>query len=314
MDKIAESGTGKRLLNTLFNPFTTDTLTPSQSSPTKRSLTHAAGLFAGYGGLAYLLRELIKADRRKIDETELEALRASAAEREEEAELDKLEKKAFVDFNLEELVRKYEAGQLDTKHLALALSAAVAGGYAGYRVADRVQDVNRKQQLSKEISEKREDIDEALAEEFQATRGLGEHNLLKSAQEDTMLGRTGSTIGTAATNPLSTLAVIGLPIYWMWVAAALALSYKASKDYFDETDPARARMGRLKEVARQRERVTSPPKFNVSESLAELEAGGGATKDVPKERDLTSVPLPEAETSAPTEVDKRDPYASVLKV
>jgi hypothetical protein len=102
--------------------------------------------------------------------------------------------------------------------------------------------------------------------------------------------------------------------FTLWAIASTALAFNAAKDHFDKKDKQRARAKNLERFTRRRAISPNAPMFISEEGFAVgNEDKAKKKKAVNKQQ---SVRIPEASpapSEVPAEVDKRDPYAALLK-
>lgn len=263
-------------------------------------------------------------------------------------------------------------GTHDTAHLAMAAAATILGGVGGWQIADYQADRKRREQLEKRIQQNKTLIDTLAHKEYVRTRGLPETpepaeavpgvdigepekvaaevpvtpHTIAERYRTPMYAKTitnrkepgaGSVIGNAA-NPENWPRAVAT-MWWIWAAAAFALTYRAAKVYSDKTDPARARLKELQDIAEARARSSDAPVLMEASPLEELqpapkkstvprqtsgvhvrstaEAPRESLEDMAKPAPATTATQRRAKqvTTGPatsTPVDPKDPYANLL--
>ena len=344
-----QAGEGKdfvvKTLNTLFNPFEYDNIhKPTDPSPGRVALHHAGGLAVGYGGLGLVARKLFRYQQTQLEKTQRDKLQSfvqaqyptisidpNTDDAEEEEEIKQLglapKEASSAAWQLaagpkRTAVKTITGGQ-DSAHLALAVAAAIAGGTGGWQLAEYVRDRQRKQELTDRVTQSENEVDQLLHSEYRRTRGLDKQAFTPAELADKYpesahyRGQVGakepSLIGALARPRGAVQAAENL--WWLWAAAAFALSYRASKVYSDNNDPNRQRMKQLEEVAQDRAKVRTAPVLMNESNLA----GMTHAKPRPKPKPTTSVtvaPTPPASTAFAdaTPVDASDPYADLLRM
>jgi hypothetical protein len=298
----------KRLFNTLFHPLESENIIKSPTgTPLSNALTHGAGLAAGYGSLAFIIRTIQKAQaeaKRNKDKDSVESnIKAShphlddpTTEIDETEELEELEeKRATV-----ELLK--EAGMFgpDTHsaHLAIAVGLTLMGAAGGYKLSDYIADKDKGQDIDSEIEDLRRDIKEKTVEEYNRVRGIEKKaesyaDFKNSTPED-----DGSAVVKAV--PLSVKS-----LYVLYAAAVGALAYKVSRTNTDELSETRTKLKKFQDATKQ---LAKSKKAPVIGNLPSGNAAGEA-----QHKQLGSVSLPKENLSpAQASVDKSDPYAGLL--
>ena len=330
-----------KLMNTLFNPLARQEIfSPPNSTPLSRAFHHAGGLAIGYGGLGMVLRKVIHsyqgADTGSDENKTMRALRAFSAARNPTLSIDPYlnddkQEKELENLGIPELPVLKEAGSLpgpverelkgnhDPAHLALALSAAAASTYGGWKLSDYFADREREKTLDTRISKMKNLIDKMVFEEVQRSRGPQKEAAFAAAclclektglssQYEPEKGRgslwgAGTTAVANAHQGLSTM-------WWLWVAAAFAVSYAASKRYSDKADPNRKRFKDLENISKERAKVHESPVLLDESSLSSIPTLSGRPKSPPS-RSVAAVPVQGVKPKTP--VDDTDPYASILQ-
>jgi len=129
-------------------------------------------------------------------------------------------------------------------HIALTLAAGIAGTAGGMALSKKLSNKSKERELDERIRVSKQEMDQLIAEEYRRTRGLD-----KTAKDnDTFLekGLSGAT-----------------KLYLLYAAGVAALSYGISKKYLDENDPNRARLSALKDLAKDRARMSGAPQIMV---------------------------------------------------
>ena len=136
-------------------------------------------------------------------------------------------------------------------------------------------------------------MDSLMHSEYLRTRGL---NKGASDAPQTPASSAWKAMGTA---------------WWVWAVGSMALAYRASKGYMDNTDPNRQRMKELKGVSAGMAKVKDAPvlidnsKFNPAQTKGSLKPKKGEVKgrvELPKKTSHDSKAV----------TDDKDPYASAL--
>jgi len=205
-------------------------------------------------------------------------------------------------------------GRHDPAHLALAAVAAIAGGYGGWRLADYLADRGKGENLDTRISKTKNLIDRMIFKEIERTRGPQKEaeepsrnrNFSDHAQEG-----GGSNVWGSAGKLLhpGNLGQGIMTVWWLWVAAAFALSYSASKRWADKKDPNRERLKELENISKERAKVREAPVLLDESSLTGVPAFSGSPAP-PAPRSIAAVPVQGVKTKTP--VDASDPYAAIL--
>ena len=319
-----------RVINTLFNPLEyQNILQPTNSTPLSKGMHHAGALALGYGGLGLVLRKLLSKGTGVPDKA---ALQAQVAARfptlsmdpnlDDEEEEQKIRELGLTKGAAEDgAVKQLFTGSQHGAHPGMAILGALAGGTIGYKLSDFLEDRKREAELDKSIAQQQNEIDKLLHEEYVRTRGLSPkvaadggvvtpESLNKRFPNSS--GGAGEIPGSEAPlwvgNPLNWPKAISTT-YWMWVLAATAMGYQASKKYMNSTDPARKRMKQISDIARQRAKVTQAP------HLIDESDFGDPLKSPPKDRPspVTSTAVQTLPTG-PATVSEDDPYKGLLQV
>jgi hypothetical protein len=221
-------------------------------------------------------------------------------------------------------------------HMAAAIIAALAGGYGGYKLGERQVERRTQNKLDEEISDRENEIDKLLLEEYnrvrQKTASEGyctfedlmtpfptiekeamETALEKMANDATYEDFTtptegGSAVAQAAGDPVGTLGRGAASLYSLYAILTLAAGYKAARTYWDAKDPNRERIEQLKKVIDEKGKVKGTPSF------IDLSPVEQQTQRKPKK---TSVEMQakrdNKNPSSKTTVDESDPYAKLLE-
>ena len=209
-----------------------------------------------------------------------------------------------------EIVQNLMSDRKHSLHPALALAAALAGGAGGYALMDKKLDTDTNKNLEDDIAVDENKIDKLLYDEYVQSR-----NLNKQAQEIKPYKPRSRAPATAAGNAMDLatdwtkagpLVKSGLGLAALGI---IALSYKASRDHFDSTDPARQRLDKLKATLAEKGKVRGVPTFSditdfPKGSSAKNGTGGGVGIQRKSENKN-----PVADN---TPVDESDPYANLL--
>ncbi|MHC4617937.1 MAG: hypothetical protein ACYTEQ_09310 [Planctomycetota bacterium] len=311
----------KQLLHTFFNPIakTEDVITIGDTG-LKKELSRATALFIGWGALGLGARSLINTANRGKDKKHREKVKAylnarypilsedpytsdtalEEASREtglrKLAELTTAEQQAEIDDIRSSLPGggQGEPPVWMNYRPALGVAALMAGAYAGWRIADRMGDVQEKTTVDESIKQRRNELDQLVYSEYMRTRGAGD------------LDKEGSGIGDF----LRKTTKITSGVYLVWAAASFAIMYAASRRWMNENDPARQRMKQLEQESRRLAKIEQPPVLLSETALPELPGGVAAKRPEKKE----SVKLPgQAGGASPLPlIDQADPYGSLL--
>ena len=216
-------------------------------------------------------------------------------------------------------------GKHDPAHLALAAAAVVAAGYAGWRLQDYINDRKTKAELEDRIAKTKNLVDRMVFKEVERTRGLRKAAALSAvsfclekesqalspgsfpSSDEKKHGLWGSATGLL--NPLN--AVRGLEtLWWVWAAAAFALSYGAARKFADKADPNRKRLKEIETLAEERSKVYEAPVLLDESSFSSIPPLAGRPESSVS-RTTAAVPVEGIKTKTP--VDAMDPYASILR-
>lgn len=232
------------------------------------------------------------------------------------------------------LVTREAEGRHDPQHLALAAAGVILGGVGGWQAAEYLADKDRAVELGKRLQGLKNKVDQMTYEEYRRTRGLPQEQKVAALTpsevhaanpkaalypKDKASPKDGPTVVDAAgalANPVNwwQTAQSG---WWLWAAAAFALSYKASKAFNDKNDPNRQRVKQIAEIAAQRAKSTEAPVVMAESGLDDIDdrqtrqpklkpkALGAAHAQAP-------VQAPRAALSDAVPTDSRDPYANLL--
>lgn len=222
------------------------------------------------------------------------------------------------------IVHNELTGTHDPAHLALAVAASLAGGYGGWRLADYDSDSKQNVDLDDRIKKAKNLLDSMIHSEMQRTRGIQKtgsnitpaqlfsqhpgisgHN--KVTGSDNRAPGIGSIL-TAAANPGNAIQGIET-MWWLWAAAAFALSYKAGKALTDKTDSNRVRITQIKEVAKDRAKARNAPTLLHEGALGKSTTPGAQRLPEPPKPQALAVQSPGGSGTA---VDDEDPYAGLL--
>lgn len=204
-----------------------------------------------------------------------------------------------------ELMRLFKAlGREDRSnlHLAATIAASTGGAIAGYKLADKLFSRKHSTDLEKDIQNDRNLMDKLVYDEYIRTRGLNKGLNKESAEEDLNADK-----GPSA-NPLK--AVTGL--WWVYAAAAMALSYKAAKAWGDKNIPSRVRAESLIDLAKDQARIKDAPVLLNSSRFNPEETPGALKPGKSKMRVNVALPKEQLNPVEEKEVDERDPYADIL--
>ena len=283
-----------RLLNTFFNPVAFDrTIVSPDASPTKKALLHAGGLGVGYGGLAFLLRKL-----HKLKESEMLGINQELSKKdtaaytsgkyptlsidpdvsdidEEEALKERLllgggdvseQKQANSSFMADgisgatgQFLHDISSKKHDSAHLALATAAVFAATAGGWRLADYLEDAERRSRLDESIADTKNKVDKMIYDEYKRVKGTPGQKVASGdsvfAEEITsQIPSSRDTLTSPSRYPKAFA-----NFYWLWATFAFAFSYKAMRSFSDKNDPARKRMKELKSLMSQRQKMTGSP-------------------------------------------------------
>jgi len=285
-------GTGKRILNTLFNPLArgNELISLSGENPEKKALIHAVGLATGYGGLAYIAKRM----RDKYQQSELEKKQDRGGDTIQSYIAAKypqslrLGKQAAEPGDTSWFPTSNRPGEHHVGHLALAVAATLAGVYGGTNLAVRAGSKQNTLDIDKRIGTQEQEIADITKAEFDRTRGL-----TKQA------GPT--SIGRSATS-----------MYLLYAAGMMALSYKLMRDKEIESDPRRKRIKDLESLAKDQAKMRKPP---ILMDPTGFSSSPGALRGSRKEKDMSSVGVGAAARKGSGSgggVDPNDPYAGVL--
>jgi hypothetical protein len=323
-----------RLFNSLFNPFARENiLYPANSTARSRALHHAGTLAVGYGGLGLVLRKVVQAQQESKVQKTVQKLRSFSAARNPTLSIDPYlndeeQEKELEDLGIPELPVLKDASGVPTSsmHMALAAAAAVAGGYGGWRLADYLADRDKGEELDTRISKTKNLIDKMIFDELERTRGSQKAAAFAAAgwclekESDAKNrgysdhaqggGRSGlwGTAGKMLYPPNLGHGI--MTVWWLWVAAAFALSYSAAKRYADKKDPNRERIKELGDISEERAKVREAPVLLDESSLTSAPTFSGSLEP-PASRSIAAVPVQGDKTKIP--VDPKDPYASILQ-
>jgi hypothetical protein len=293
MQKQANKDDMVRLLNTFFNPVAFDrTIVSPSASPTKKALLHAGGLSVGYGGLAFLLRKL-----HKLKESEMLGINQELSKKdtaaytagkyptlsidpdvsdidEEKALKERLllgggdvseQKQANSSFVADgisgatgQFLHDISSKEHDSAHLALATAAVFAATAGGWRLADYLEDAERRSRLDVSIADTKNKVDKMIYDEYKRVKGAPGQ---KVAGDGVFASEITSQIPSSRdtlTSP-SRYPKAFANFYWLWAAFAFAFSYKAMRSFSDKNDPSRKRMSELKKLMSHRQKMTESP-------------------------------------------------------
>jgi hypothetical protein len=218
-------------------------------------------------------------------------------------------------------------GKHDPAHLALAAAAVIAAGYGGWRLQDYINDRNTEEGIEDRIAKTKNLIDKMVFKEVERTRGLRKAAafsavsfcLEKESQglspddlpsaDEKKHGLWGSARGVL--NPFSGAALRGIEtLWWVWAAAAFALSYGAARKFADKVDPNRKRLTEIESLAEDRSRVYEAPVLLDESSFSSIPPLASRPESS-AQRVPAAVPVEGVKTKTP--VDAMDPYASILQ-
>jgi hypothetical protein len=316
------SSVARRALNTAVNPFSDDILDPGFSIGGDRELAkqvaRAGALLATYGTGAFAARTMFnkmnKGPERKRRAQLKSYLNArypiisldpsvgDTSEEEEARELG-LDKAAFSipGFGKDPKGGVFDSSMRPPKYaLALSTAAVLTGLIGGHRLADTAHEGKKKEELRKQLEEKRNLYEKELLGEYQATR-LGKTAADDTFKVDAASARVPGPMSTGqSTAPSRTIseavgsAVHGAgQLYWLYAAGALATAYAVGKYKMDELDPNRQRMKTIQQAARRRARAEQAPVF-LEDSDLEGKPGELTTG---KPKKVSSVRLPKKQES-----------------
>jgi len=314
-----------KTLNTFFNPFEWDNILKLRGqSESDAALMHGASLTVGLGAAAALARSLsrkgegnreneirawsnarypvMSIDNSLRDSAKEEKIR-SAGSRGQIEDLPELNKTSKDDGNKADqsftqilpsptkVVGNIAGSNFSVDHPAVALAAAIAGLYGGYKLSDYSKDANRSEELDNKIKQKQNDIDKLVYQEYMRTRGL-EKAAVEKKYTYTDFDKSPTITGTMTTEPIRGLRRFFGTGYSMWVLGAASLAYIYSKKYHDKNDPARSREKQLQEVARDRARQTDAPIMLSSGGFQDVSAGSRKVQQAPPKRSaqISTVP------------------------
>jgi len=329
--------------NLFFNPFGHDNLpTTHNDTPTSKMVKHGLGLAVGYGGVGLLARYLVHMKNKAQATTSDEKMKSYIAAKnpilsidpstrdykreakEKEIGVQDVKEEGILEKSAEQLggqvaenvnsfgadtARGFMSGKQHDFHPALALAAALAGGVAGYSLMDKKLDTDTNKSLEDDIAVDENKIDKLLYDEYMKSRGLNKQArepwTPSSSQEPAT--HTGN-IADAIRDPKKIGNFMG-SVAGLAALGIIALSYKASRDHFDESDPARQRLDKLKATLDEKGKMRGAPIFtDISEfpkgSSAKNGKGGGVGIQRKSEN---KNPVKDA-----TPVDESDPYANLL--
>jgi len=346
LEKTAQSSNFLvRLLNSLFNPFAReDILYPANSTSRSRAFHHAGTLAVGYGGLGLVLRKVVQAQQKSKRLKTMRKLRSFSAARNPTLSIDpnlndEEQEKELENLGIPELpvlkaaneeggiVDREITGRHDPAHFALAAVAAIAGGYGGWRLADYLADQDMGKKLDTRISKTRNLIDKMIFDEIERIRGPQKAAAFTAAcwclekesddknrrfSDHAQEGGGSDLWGTAGKLLYPpNLAQGVMTVWWLWVAAAFALSYSAAKRFADKKDPNRVRLEELENISKERAKVREAPVLLDESSLTSFPDFSGSPKPPPPPpRSIAPVPVQGVKTKTP--VDASDPYAAIL--
>jgi hypothetical protein len=250
MNKQANADKIKKYLNLFLNPFEHQNLPRSREDKSfSTSLKHAGGLALGFGTLGVLARKMQAAKEKAERKESQEKIKAYIQAKNPIISLDESTRDPVRERKLKELgvkgidteliksaaVDPARNPKIHPSAQGLALLAALGGGYAGYRLADKKEDVELDAEIEERIAERENEIDRLLLEEYKRSRD-------KVASSDRYEGGQGIVNKTKS-------------LYSLYAILAMAASYKAAKGHFDKKDPQRARMDELKKIMEEKSRI-----------------------------------------------------------
>jgi len=285
-----------RLANTLFNPFESENIIkPVGAGPLGSAVAHGAGLAAGYGGLAFLLRRLQVANERTKGPQEEERLQSYVRAAHPTLDLPELKP-------LEEKSAGLIGPGTHPAHLAIAVGLTLMGAAGGYRLADYISDKENLAQVGSDIETKRKKLETLTQEEFER---LGK-TAAKKGLPITELGVSGGDPDTPFT--LGSAVKGGLSLYILYAAAAAAMAYKTVKSSADLKDENRIKMKAFRDASKAMAKSHKAPYLHTN-----LPESNELAKQDKSKKQLGPVPLPTNVVSpAQKSVDKSDPYANLL--
>jgi len=300
------------LLKNMLNPFPSEGFNTDINLPTeelalrkyqtKQLVRHAGKNLLGWGGTFMALRmavgQIDKSRQKKSDKKISSYLNARQPIISLDPNVeDEDQKKTKREMGVEKIAAEYGTSPLSQSvsqvrnfigmmgrkdranlHLAATLTASYGGGLIGWKIADKLLDRQRGNDLDKRISENRNEMDSLMHGEYLRTRGLD-----KGAAEEDM-------------RPSSSLWKAMGAAWWVWAVGSMALAYRTSKAYMDQTDPARQRVKQLEDIARSQAKVNEAPtlinesKFNPAQTKGSLKPKKSQVKG------LVSLPTPKKKT------------------
>lgn len=329
----------RRVLNTLFNPFSDNTVSPAGSSYDQRAMLHAMGLILGWGTVGYagtrVAARLKDSDyyKDKAKEEEDAAYRSARS-----PNLVSSARRKTASEGLDTAARAFTSADTPKYQLALALAATLAGMYGGHRIASTVEADNKNQELAtgrqdaaaryERLLKKayKDSRSEKLASEYdfdfdQVMQVIDELLPVFDKEAD------GSTLGDMDKANRSGMNVgfggvmdAGVRAYAIYAAALLTLGYVGGRKYFESKSPERAREKELKELKRRLARTEgSQPIMTLADLPEGFARPNPAGKTPPNRKRAVHIEapihreqLPPVVKTSGTPVDRKDPYASIL--
>jgi hypothetical protein len=197
---------------------------------------------------------------------------------------------------------------------ALAIAAALAAGYGGYRLADRKIDRDEQREIDDQTAKDENKIDQLLYQEYVRSRGLD-----KVAKERGSVGgiklieprpRSEAYLGSSNYSPgWDKITSTTASIYGVVALGLMALSHKAARNYMDSNDPSRQRMKELRSALSEKGKVRGAPKFtDMSKFKGKAKSSPHKSSSVSLQRKSdTKNPATDAKA-----VDDSDPYSDLL--